>query len=401
MSKSRAFPSLLLYLLVLSVTGLSAQESAREWTDVEGRKVRATLTGFADPATIILKLEDGRSVNLPLARLSAGDATYAQERGRAMATSGNEAPAAAGVDWTQPKLSTDYVIRGVKRETVPGYISVKSGWEYRLRSIEARLEYKGSLEAAKASVKAYYFNRNGQQIDKFERPPRRQDENGVYVTMPELFARGKTVEVYYPITEFHEEADLATVLVVFGEDDQYSAEALPKVSFEKLDFPEKARLFPGWTPADPATTGTSASDTALTVEVRRPRKERHRFSVVFDGGYKDGKNVIAAEVRAAGPITPGEGVAKLYAFDAEGKRVGFRNRPSTASVGGGTYVGVPKVANDSWLPVFFALDGDLAEEPPTYVVVFSFGGKTAAAVTSSRGATLESLDFPEKAELSK
>ncbi len=90
---------------------------------------------------------------------------------------------------------------------------------------------------------------------------------------------------------------------------------------------------------------------------------------------------------------------KLYAFDASGRQVGQRVRPSTASVGGASYVGIPQIADESWYPVFFALDGDLKEKVPTYLVVFQYGGKVAAMVDSSVGATLETLDFPEKRTL--
>lgn len=394
------FRATLFGLLVGICVGiLQAQEPAREWTDAEGRKVKAQLAGFVDADTVILKLESGQSVNFPIAKLSGNDATYARERFSAGTPSGTD-PGAATVDWTKPKLSEEYVIRGMKRETVPGYISVKSGWEYQLRCIEARLEYKGPKDVSEATVKAYYFNRNGQEIERFEKVPRRQNDAGVYVTMPEFFPKGDTIEVYYPITDFHEKSDLATVVVVFGSGDQFSAEALPTMSFEKLDFPEKRHLFPDWKPAT-SSTSTTSTPAEVELEIRRVRKEKHRFSVYFDGDYQDGKTVVAAEVRVNGQVTPGDGRVTLHAYDDTGKRIVTRTRPSTVEIGNETYVGVPKIANNDWVPVFFALDGDLSKEPPTYVLVFEYGGKTTAAATSSKGATLESLDFPEKDAMAK
>lgn len=394
--------TLLFLLLSVAIVSVDAQEALREWTSTDGRKVRAQLSGFEDADTIILKLEDGRDVNLPIAKLSAGDIAYARERYKTNATPGT-APAASptDIDWSKPLQSTEYVIRGVKREKVPGYISVKSGWEHGIRSVEARLEYKGSMNAAPATVKAYYYNREGQLIEKFDRVPRRQNEDRVYVTVPEFFPRGDTIEVYYPITDFHETSNLATILIVFGNDTQYSVATLPTASLAILDFDEKQHLFPGWKPAISGTGGASAPMPGLSLEIRRVRQEKHRFSVVFNGDYQDSKPVVAAEVRALGTTGPGEGEVTLYAYDANGKRIGYRERPSTAEITVGTYVGVPKIANDDWHPVFFALDGDLEKEPPTFVVVFQFGGKTTAAVVSSNGATLESLDFPEKSELEK
>jgi hypothetical protein len=403
MKTGRLIYATLLFLLVSVVFApVDAQEALREWTSTDGRKVRAQLSGFQDGDTVILKLEDGRSVNLPIAKLSAGDIAYARERYKA-GTDPGTAPAAspANIDWSKPLQSPEYVIRGVKRDTVPGYISVKSGWERGIRCVEARLEYKGAMDAAPATVKAYYYNRDGQLIEKFDRVPRRQNDDRVYVTAPEYFPKGDTVEVYYPITDFHETSNLATILIVFGNDTQYSVATLPTASLAILDFEEKKHLFPGWEPSKGGTGSSTAPIPGLTLEIRRVRQEKHRFSVVFNGDYEESKPVVAAEVRALGTTGPGEGEVTLYAYDATGKRVGFRERPSTAEITAGTYVGVPKIANDDWHPVFFALDGDLEKEPPTYVVVFQFGGKTTAGVVSSNGATLESLDFPEKSELAK
>jgi hypothetical protein len=396
------FATLLFLLLSGVIASVDAQEALREWTSTDGRKVRAQLSGFQDADNVILKLEDGRAVNLPIAKLSADDIAYARERYKADSAPGSApADSPADIDWSKPLQSTEYVIRGVKRDTVPGYISVKSGWEHGIRSVQARLEYKGSMKVAPATVKAYYYNREGQLIEKFDRVPRRQNEDRVYVTVPEFFPKGDTVEVYYPITDFHETSNLATILIVFGNDTQYSVATLPTASLAILDFEEKQHLFPGWEPSKSGTDSASAPMPGLNLEIRRVRQEKHRFSVIFNGDYQDAKPVVAAEVRAIGSTRPGEGTVTLYAYDANGKRIGFRERPSTASIGGGTYVGVPKIANDDWHPVFFALDGDLEKEPPTYVVVFQYGGKTTAGVVSSNGATLESLDFPEKSELAK
>jgi hypothetical protein len=403
MKKGRLILAILLFLTPWGeIASVDAQEALREWTSTDGRKVRAQLSGFQDAETVILKLEDGRSVNLPIGKLSTGDVAYAKERYKGNPGDGS-APAASptAVDWSKPVQSTEYVIRGVKRATVPGYISVKSGWEYGIRCVEARLEYKGSMNAAPATVKAYYYNRDGQLIEKFDRVPRRQNDDRVYVTAPEFFPKGDTVEVYYPITDFHETSNLATVLIVFGNDTQFSVATLPTASLAILDFEEKQHLFPGWEPSKSATGSASAPIPGLSLEIRRVRQEKHRFSVIFNGDYEESKPVVAAEVRALGTTRPGDGEVTLYAYDANGKRVGFRERPSTAEIGGSTYVGVPKIANDDWHPVFFALDGDLTKEPPTYVVVFQYGGKTTAAVVSSNGATLESLDFPEKSQLEK
>ncbi len=392
-----------LTLLLLLVGGLaSAQDAVREWTDAEGRKVRAALVGFKDEATVKLQLEDGRIVDYPVGKLSAADAAYAREQG-------GKASGSSAVDWQNPKVSPDFVVRGLRRQNVPGFISTSNGWKWQLKSVEATLEYKGSADRTSASVKAYFYDRTGKLIEQFDTPPKRQDKDRNYVTTPEFFLKGKTVEVYYPITDFHETSGLATVLVVFGSDNEFTAATMPKTSFEFLDFAEKAKLFPDWNPQEGGAaivsdgSGGSKSDAASSsvdsLEIRRLREVTHPYAIVFDGRYRSRMLCLTAEVRAKGPISPAPSTVKLYAFDDQGHQTAFRARPSTASLGGNNYVGLPNIADESWHPVFFALDGDLQVKYPTYLLVFQFGGKTTAMVKSSTGMTIESLDFPEKAEL--
>jgi len=76
--------------LFISCLFLSLAHAAelRSWTDIQDRKVEATLLRIADQ-TVILKLKDGREVPYPLAKLSADDCKYVEEN-RARLT-GNEA----------------------------------------------------------------------------------------------------------------------------------------------------------------------------------------------------------------------------------------------------------------------------------------------------------------------
>ena len=52
-----------------------ALRAEREWTDISGRKLKATVTGFADEAKRVLKVRrsDGRVFELPVERLSEKD----------------------------------------------------------------------------------------------------------------------------------------------------------------------------------------------------------------------------------------------------------------------------------------------------------------------------------------
>ena len=65
---------------VLFQTSLLAEEESRTWTDNQGRKVTAAMTGFDfNTGMVKLKLDDGRAIDFPYARLSEKDRGYVQE----------------------------------------------------------------------------------------------------------------------------------------------------------------------------------------------------------------------------------------------------------------------------------------------------------------------------------
>lgn len=373
-------------------------EEERVWTDSAGRVIRAALTGFKDKDTLIFRLADGRSLPYPINKLSSEDGAFAR---KAFAKQAADDPS-AGIDWNNPKQSENYVIRGIRRQNAPGFVSTKTGWEWQVKSIEVRVQYKGKEKTAPGEIRAYFYNREGQLLDEFDEPPRRQDENRKYIEAPEYFEKNKTIEAYFPLTPFLEESDWATVLISFGYGSEYSARTMSGESFEPLEFAEKELLFPGWQPkVDGGGSDTKAMGN-MELEVRRvEQEEKYGYSLIFDGDYQKQKPCVMAEVRAKGEISPGTGEVKLYVFDKSGKLAGSRMKPSSAAVkGSNSYVNDPRIADDEWHPVFFALDGDLKDKSfSSYVVVFQFGGQTAAEIKSSTGATIGTLDFPEKSEL--
>lgn len=390
------FLSIFLFTLDLTAQQAPVSSEMRSWTDATGRSIKASLHGFKDKDNLILKLEDGRLVPYPVEKLGPADQAFAVE-------AYSKQPAGDAIDWKTPKQSQNYVIRGVTRQNAPGFISTKSGWEYRIKSVEARLQYKGEKEIASGNVAAYFYDRDGKLIEKMAKPPRRQNEDRVYVNALDSFEKGELVEAYFPLTPFLEETGWATVLIAFGDDGDYSVDTMPTGSYENLAFDEKKFVFPAWEPDQSTSTTAPAAPANVNLEVRRIREEIFKDSLIFNGDYQSRKPCVGAEVRVTGEIAPGDGSVKLYAFDKTGKLAGSRMNPSSAEIDGtGTYVGRPRIANDDWHPVYFALDGTMEGNTyPTYVVVFSFGGKTTAAIQSSNNSVLEALDFPEKGQLSK
>lgn len=354
--------------------------------------MQARIDGFENAETVIFRLEDGRTTPYPIAKLGEEDRRVAESAYLAHT-------ADAGIDWDQPMMSESYVIKGVSRENAPGYVSTKSGWEWQAKCIEARLSYRGTEEIGKGNVKAYFYTRDGKLLDKVNAPPRRQDKNREYINAPTSFERGKTIETYFPLTEFLETSGWSTVLIAFGSGDDYMVDTLPNTSLKDLDFDEKKYLFPDWDP-ERSRAGSPGSMAEVDLQVRRIRQEKHGYSILFDGEYLRNQPCVSAEVRATGDIHAGDGKVKLYIYAADGTLIGSKAEPSSAQIGGTrTYVENPRIADDRWHSVYFALDQGLAADHPTYLCVFEFGGNVVAELTSSAGATLDDLDFPEKSRL--
>lgn len=82
--------------ILLFLTCLAGAFESRSWTDVQGRKIDATLVR-ADSQSVILKLKDGREVPYPLAKLSEADGKYVDGvRDQLKGDLGKEAPKKAG-----------------------------------------------------------------------------------------------------------------------------------------------------------------------------------------------------------------------------------------------------------------------------------------------------------------
>lgn len=79
-----------IFLICLSIVlSTAASAEMRVWTDVQDRKIEATLLRV-EAETVILRLKDGRELPYPLAKLSPADGRYVAER------SANRGPVAAG-----------------------------------------------------------------------------------------------------------------------------------------------------------------------------------------------------------------------------------------------------------------------------------------------------------------
>ena len=91
------------FLPLVLVLGICQAAELRTWTDVQARKVEATLLRVGDQA-VVLKLKDGREISYPLTKLSEPDRQYV-EQNRALIPSMKELPAAPKAVDTSEKFN--------------------------------------------------------------------------------------------------------------------------------------------------------------------------------------------------------------------------------------------------------------------------------------------------------
>jgi len=380
------------FFFVLSLT-LSAQDASefRQWKDTRGNVIEAKLLKDNGNGTINIQKSDGWRGDVPLNLLSAEDQEYVKSAG--LATS--EGPA-------KPVQSKDFEVSRIRREYVPGFISTKNGWEFRIKCVKVDLRYKGDRPADGAFVKAYFYDREGKEIERFGNPPRRQDETGKYVNAIERFEPGEKYEVFFPISKAVEERDWKTVLVTFGNDSEVGALSDPGSDFMAFDFNEKKILFPGWeetagnkdAPGSPAG-GSEMAASSLNPEIRSVKRDKTMFVTMVDGKWKDKHDSLMTEIRVKGGL-PSKISISAYFFNSAKSIVATRARPAMTHLGQGVYSGVPSIAEENeWYPVFFPIDAELEKLKWEWAaVVFIADERAVVDVYGPGGSALTDLKFP-------
>lgn len=380
------------FFFVLSLT-LSAQDASefRQWKDTRGNVIEAKLLKDNGNGTINIQKSDGWRGDVPLNLLSAEDQEYVKAAGLV-----------ASLESAEPALSENFQVFRIRQEVVPGFISTKNGWERKIESIKAELRYHGAKAAEGVFIKAYFYDKEGKEIERFGTPPARQDETGKYVEKLERFEPGGKYEVFFPISVAIKERGWRTVLVVFGTATEAGALADPKSSLMALNFDEKKILFPDWDPALAEKTAPASPDgggemaaSDLLPELKRIKRDETPYSVYVDRAYKNKHDCLMTEVRVKGGL-PEKVSVSAYFFNEAKSLIATRERPALAAIGGGTYVALPAVASQNqWYPVFFPIDAELAKLKWNWaVILFQADGRAAAEVFGPRGAAAKDFNFP-------
>ncbi len=339
---------LLCYLIAFSVflPSLLAAEF-RQWKDTKGKAIEAKLIKDNGDGTIHIQKKDGWTGNVPLNLLSAEDQAYVKTVGSAVAD-----------EPLEPNLSQNFEIIRIRRDHVPGFINTKSGWEYKIKCVKVDLRYEGTKTVSDAQVKAYFYNREGKEIERFPSPPRRQDESGKYINAIQQFEPDEKYEVFFPISKAIEERDWKTVLITFGNLTETSALTDPESELIAFDFDEKKLIYPKWDETNKdaqssgntqAVVGTSSSN--LIPEMRTVKRDKHPYATFVDKLWQYQIECLMTEIRVQETL-PTKISVKAYFFDDQKNLVATHEKPAMVNLGRSVYSDLPVITEkNTWYPV--------------------------------------------------
>jgi hypothetical protein len=366
-------------LLFFCVFGHSLN-AFRTWTDDQGRTMEARLVRIIDDDTIRIERSDGWVGNVALALLSEQDRKYVRIE-----------QTIERLERAEPLQSETFQIRSLRRGTTPGYISTDAGWEHRIQSIIAVVRYSGDLPHSPGYVRAYFYDRDNQEVGSFDAPPRRQDANQQYQNAPKSFTAGVDYEVHFPLTQALQDRSWRTVIVVFGHNNTSSLRSIPsQIRPIEFNFREKENFYPELSAAIAArltnATETVRPDATFTLQLQRPRRVRHPLTISSGGEWKRNLDCIVVDVRAVGGIPQESLSIDIRFYDENKRRVAIRQRPSMTNVEGQVYSRIPELSRaGNWYPVFFALDGDLANQQWTYALIRAQSGSQTSEIVMGPG----------------
>lgn len=356
--------------------------------------MQAEFIRFEGDDSVVIRRDDGWSDAVPIERFSETDRDWLDLEKKRLT--------AANIDWRRPQNSETYLIRRIKRETVPGYIRTAEGWEHGIQAIAAQIQYTRPGTSDEIELRAYFYDSNGALIETQRKPARMQDDNGEYHNPPKKLSQGEEATVYFPLSKFLDERGWRRVIVAYGNGKTASVDMMPSDQYQDYAFEEKSLVFPDWDPVL-AEKNNQNQNLEYTLEIKDFSLNSHQLSMFMDGEWRTAQQCLNARIRVKGELPTAPAKLKLYLYDRNGTLIYQHDKPTMTSIGNGEYIQVPRIADTGdWYPVYFGIDKDIRKlDWHSAVIVFSMGNASKAASYSNVGATLDTLDFPEKAKTNK
>lgn len=196
----------ILMLLAISACqfAFGASSEMRTWTDQQGRTLEASLISYDErSATGSFRRSDGMIVKIPRNLLAQADQAQLDTLSSASSTSTADTQQEA-----IEKQSENYIFSRLSKTGTRGYINTHEGWEYQAKALKVKVRYRGDLPTSQTQyLKAYFYDRNSELIQRYKQAARIQDEDGNYSDPPKSFKKNESYELYFPVSNFLEGRD--------------------------------------------------------------------------------------------------------------------------------------------------------------------------------------------------
>ena len=142
-----------------------------------------------------------------------------------------------------------FEIKSVQRG-VKAVAYVDNGWKDNVPCLVVELRTTRELGEGKVYARAYFFDKEGKQVQKYGEPPQVSDDHRTYSSIPSVFKPKQPQKVAFPLSEKATQTKdkWTRAVLVFGNKDFATAETYPKDDVSKFEFPEKALVLKSQAP---------------------------------------------------------------------------------------------------------------------------------------------------------
>jgi hypothetical protein len=388
----------ILMLLAISACqfAFGASSEMRTWTDQQGRTLEASLISYDErSATGSFRRSDGMIVKIPRNLLAQADQAQLDTLSSASSTSTADTQQEA-----IEKQSENYIFSRLSKTGTRGYINTHEGWEYQAKALKVKVRYRGDLPTSQTQyLKAYFYDRNSELIQRYKQAARIQDEDGNYSDPPESFKKNESYELYFPVSNFLEGRDWQRAIVVFGNEQEAAAKIYPSGDLSEYAFSERKLIFG----SNLSTLSSNESPTAAEptkFAINSARKSTFRNTAWVDGDWREGTKGILVRVTIEDALPRGNYYLRVHYFDTDNKLVRTQKQPTQIEINdaANTYTQLPKFAklgrsHDAYFPFDKEVE---ATDWRKAVIVFGNKQSVDLAIIGGDSQDLKDLNFPEK-----
>ncbi len=290
-------------------------------------------------------------------------------------------------------------IRHIDKSRAGGWAEVDGGWianpDILVTQFTLQEDFPGNLP-----VSAYFFNEARQLVYRYTRLPMVQIKSAVYQEALSNLRAGQRYEAAFPIppsVDANGPLRWRTFVIQIGDGDTPTRRAYPGSTTDLAAFDFKQKPVRGI-----GDVSTEAGAIEAVPVIKSITRFRNPMNAWVDDKWTRGLNTLRVKVRLDSGAAQGGFVVRAYFFDRNGSRILQYKKPPQVEVSGGKYATLPTIWQDKEdYEILFPIPDSIDRGTSGWksaVIVFGNSKALVADVTPA-SASIDLLDFPEKADL--